>query len=150
MTNSASHRDRAEAQKSDSSQMQSEEALKKKKKKWKNIFFFQLHRVLHLCIALVWKGCSYTTARACRGGCDTHRDGGPRFRLTFLLFKGLNRAWMVDHVHSVRPRRFKKLSEREKWSTSSQTVRGSWAQCNPGTSTSALQSDTCFSRHFVP
>lgn len=37
MTNSASHRDRAEAQKSDSSQMQSEEALKKKK--WKNIFF---------------------------------------------------------------------------------------------------------------
>lgn len=31
MTNSASHRDRAEAQKSDSSQMQSEEALKKKK-----------------------------------------------------------------------------------------------------------------------
>lgn len=38
MTNSASHRDRAEAQKPDSSQMQSEEALKKKKK-WKNIFF---------------------------------------------------------------------------------------------------------------
>lgn len=90
MTNSASHRDRAEAQKSDSSQMQSEEALKKKK--MEEHFFFQLHRVLHLCIALVWKGCSYTTARACRGGCDTHRDGGPRFRLTFLLFKGLNRA----------------------------------------------------------
>ena len=79
-------------------------------KKKKNIFI-KLHRVLHLCDALVWKGRSYTTARACRRDVTPTERGGPRFRLTFLLFKGLNRAWMMDHFHSVRPRRFRKLSE---------------------------------------
>lgn len=92
MTNSASPKDRAEAQKSDSPQMQSEETLKQRTVENKNKNKQKLHRVLHLCVALTWKGCSYTTARACRGGRDTRREGRGRFQLTFLLFKRLNGA----------------------------------------------------------
>lgn len=73
MTNSASLKYRAEAQTSDSSRMQSEEALKqgtiKRKKKKTSQSSPPLRRIS-------WKGCSYTTARACRGGRDTRREGG--------------------------------------------------------------------------
>ena len=149
MTNSAFPRDRAEAQRSDSFRMQSEVAFKKKKEEEEE-HFLKLHRVLHLCDALVWKGCSYTTARACRRDVTPTERGGPRFRLTFLLFKGLNRAWMMDHFHSVRPRRFRKLSEGKVEYQYADSVRASEAQCNPGTTANALQSDTCFCRHLAP
>lgn len=122
----------------------------KKKKEEEEEHFLKLHRVLHLCDALVWKGCSYTTARACRRDVTPTERGGPRFRLTFLLFKGLNRAWMMDHFHSVRPRRFRKLSEGKVEYQYADSVRASEAQCNPGTTANALQSDTCFCRHLAP
>lgn len=89
MTNSASLKYRAEAQTSDSSRMQSEEALKqgtiKRKKKKK------LHRVLHLCVALAGKDAP-TQLQGHAEGDVTPAGRGDRFQLTFLLFKGLNRA----------------------------------------------------------
>ena len=89
----------------------------------------------------------------CKGmqtGRDAHRKGGTKIPTDLLLFKGLNRAWMMDHFHSVRPRRFRKLSEGKVEYQYADSVRASEAQCNPGTTANALQSDTCFCRHLAP
>lgn len=57
---------------------------------------------------------------------------------------------MVDHVHSVRPRRVRKQSEREAGEQSPDFESDSWAARNTGARASALQSHTCFGERITP